>query len=303
MKRILFFSVLILCSISVTVFAQEHVNQNQIANDLNAIKSSQVKMEESLRQLSETTSRNSKDIQDLTIEKENLCKTIDSLKAICDALQAVQKSDVSNINGQIKDTNDKVESNQSVLEKRSLWVCIIAIVIIISILIIYWYFISRIKRGSSSIDEVRRAQDALQSAQTKMQEESVKLDNKLIELIEGQISSTSGGDKPDHSLALKVADEIVRIEANLSRMDASIKGYKQLTKAVQRIKDNFNANGYEIVDMLGKPYNAGMKVIATFVTDENLEEGQQIITRIIKPQINYKQQMIQVAQIEVSQPE
>ena len=107
--------------------------------------------------------------------------------------------------------------------------------------------------------------------------------------------------KIDHSLALKVADEIIRIELNLSRMDSSIKGYKQLAKAVQRIKDNFQANGYEIIDMLGKPYVAGMKAAVTFVTDESLEKGQQIISKIIKPQINYQQQMIQAAEIEVSQ--
>ncbi|MCD8291905.1 MAG: hypothetical protein LUC91_10450, partial [Prevotella sp.] len=213
MKKILLFSVLILSSFMVSVMAQTKEDSN-IEKSLKAIESSQVKMEESLRQLSATSTQNSKDIQDLIREKEYLCQTIDSLKTITKNLQTTQKSDVSNINGQIRDTNDKVESNQSILEKRSLWVCIIAIVIIVSILIIYWYFTKRIRKGSSSIDEVRKAQDTLQLAQTKMQEESVKLDNKLIELIEGQISSTSGEDKPvsgedkpDHSLALKVADE------------------------------------------------------------------------------------------------
>ena len=162
----------------------------------------------------------------------------------------------------------------------------------------------RIKSGSTSIDEVRKAQEALQSVQIKMQEESVKLDDKLLKLFEQQISDSSnviGSNKPDHSLALKVADEIVRIELNMSRMDSSVKRYKQLAKAVERIKDNFKANGYEIVDMLGEPYNEGMKVTANFVADENLEAGKQIITGITKPQINYNGQMIQAAQITVSQ--
>ena len=44
-----------------------------------------------------------------------------------------------------------------------------------------------------------------------------------------------------------------------------------------------------------------MKVTANFIEDENLEQGQQIITGIIKPQINYKGKMIQAAQITVSQ--
>lgn len=143
-----------------------------------------------------------------------------------------------------------------------------------------------------------------------MQEESIKLGNKLVEIAEQQLtalktatSAKAPTGERDHSLTLKVADEIVRIEMNLSRMDASVKGYKQLSKAVQKIKDNFSANGYEIVDMLGKPYIAGMKAAVTFVTDESLEQGKQIITRIIKPQINYKGQMIQAAEIEVSQAE
>jgi len=107
----------------------------------------------------------------------------------------------------------------------------------------------------------------------------------------------------DHSLALKVADEIVRIEKNISRMDEGTKGLKQLSKAVERIKDNFASNGYEIVDMLNKPYEEGLKASVTFRTDPNMNEEQPKITRIIKPQVNFKGVMIQQAQIEVSQPE
>jgi predicted ATP-grasp superfamily ATP-dependent carboligase len=67
------------------------------------------------------------------------------------------------------------------------------------------------------------------------------------------------------------------------------------------MKDNLLANGYELVEMLGKDYIEGMKVTASFVADNNLEEGKQIITGITKPQINYKGKMIQAAQITVSQ--
>lgn len=137
----------------------------------------------------------------------------------------------------------------------------------------------------------------------------MKLDNKLMELLESQMKvqqsqpQTTANTEPDHSLVKKVADEVVRIEMNLSKMDESVKGYKQLKKAVEHIKDNFLANGYEIVDMLGKQYSEGMKAAVSFVSDETLKEGERIITKIIKPQINYKQQMIQAAQIEVSQAE
>ena len=84
-------------------------------------------------------------------------------------------------------------------------------------------------------------------------------------------------------------------------MDKSVRGYKQLIRSIKQMKDNLRANGYELVEMLGQPYNEGMKVIATFVEDEDLSKGEQIITSVIKPQINYKGVMIQAAQITVSQ--
>ena len=243
-------------------------------------------------------------IQSLSNENARLTKVIDSLQNACRQLANTQATDRKNISREIDKTNSNMQDGQDMLRNRTLWMGIIAVVLLIIIIGVIYRLARRIKLGDTSIDEVRKAQEALQLAQTKMQEESVRLDDKLLEMFDKQISATPkvvGIDKPDHSLALKVADEIVRIELNMSRMDSSIKGYKQLAKAVERIKDNFKANGYEIIDMLGKPYNEGMKVTANFVADEELEEGKQIITGITKPQINYNGQMIQAAQITVSQ--
>ena len=105
----------------------------------------------------------------------------------------------------------------------------------------------------------------------------------------------------DHTLALKLADEITRIEKNLSRMDPSVKGYKPLVKAIERIKDNFKANGYEIVTYIGQPYNEGMRVNADFVIDEELPEGTRTITSVSKPQVHYNGELIQKATITVTQ--
>lgn len=241
-----------------------------------------------------------------TLKSENYEQSvvIDSLRNVCQRLEDKQSADNKSICRKIDETNSNVQENQNMLQSRTLWAGMVVLLLLVAIIGVAYRLVKRIKLGSTSIDEVRKAQDALLVAQGKMQEESVKLDDKLLELFDRQIANApknEGNGKTDHSLALKVVDEIVRIELNMSRMDSSIKGYKQLAKAVERIKDNFKANGYEIVDMLGKPYNEGMKVIANFVADENLEEGKQIITGITKPQINYNGQMIQAAQITVSQ--
>ena len=84
-------------------------------------------------------------------------------------------------------------------------------------------------------------------------------------------------------------------------MDSSIRGYKQLKYAVSRIRSNFSANGYEIVEMLGKQFNEGMKATVSYETDENLKEGERIISRITKPQVNFNGKLIQVAEITVSE--
>ncbi len=306
MKKIVF-SVFTICLSFTTLMAQTRVKEfSETERSLEIFQTKQAEFDKKLQQLSTTSNKNEHDIQTLEQHEKDLSISIDSLKTVCDSLQKIQTTDRTTIDGKIQETNRTLASTLSVVDNRTLWGGIITTIILLILLVVAYYMTKRIKYGTTSIDEMRKAQDALQKAHIKMQEESVKLDNKMIELCEQQVLSASantGQTHPDHSLALKVADEIVRIEMNLSRMDSSIKGYKQLAKAVQRIKDNFNANGYEIVDMLGKPYNAGMKAAVTFVTDESLEDGQQIITKIIKPQINYQQQMIQAAQIEVSQPE
>lgn len=264
--------------------------QSRIANDLCRLKDKQKESDRRIQALKSDNNRQS--------------AVIDSLRNTCKQLTETQSADRKSVNGMIDKTNSNVQANQETLQSRTLLACIIAILMLVVIVGVTYRLARRIKSGNTSIDEVRKAQDALQAAQTKMQEESIKLDDKLLELFDRQIANVpknADHGEPDHSLALKVADEIVRIELNMSRMDSSIKGYKQLSKAVERIKDNFKANGYEFVEMLGKPYNEGMKVIANFIVDEDLEEGKQIITGITKPQINYNGQMIQAAQITVSQ--
>ena len=244
---------------------------------------------------------------------KDLSLKLDSLQKEYDNLANNQKADKSELSTIIGETNEKVLATEEILSSRTLWGLCGIIALIVALAAIVWASLKKFKSGTTSIDDVRKAQSSLEEAQEnirkaqeKMQEETIQLDNKLIEVLSKQSVSaptTTDDGEIDHSLTLKVADEIVKIEMNLSRMDESIKGYKQLSRGVQRIKDNFKANDYEIVDMLGKPYQAGMKAAVTFVTDDTLEPGQQIISRIIKPQVNYKQVMIQAAQREVSQAE
>ena len=181
-------------------------------------------------------------------------------------------------------------------EKMLYWVLALLVVAIFSTIL----FVLMRKKISKNEEDVSKR---LQETSDSLKAEQVSLDSKLIEIIESQLSILKNKDAnkdEDHTLALKVADEIVRIRKNTSRMDQGTKGLKQLLASVTRIQDNFSANGYEIIEMQGQPYDERMKATVNFIVDEELEAEQSVISRIIKPQVNYQGVMIQSAQIEVS---
>ena len=257
-----------------------------------------------LRRLTEKLKEEECCLKDLKSENNIQSAVIDSLRNICNQLGKKQSVDNKSICRKIDETNSNVQENQNMLQSRTLWAGMVVLLLLVAIFGVAYRLVKRIKLGSTSIDEVRKAQEALQAAQTKMQEESVKLDDKLLDLFNRQLANSSkvaGNDKPDHSLVVKLADEIARIETNLSKMDKSVRGYKQLVQAKDRMINNVRANGYEIISLLGQEYNDGMQFQTRFVPDESLPEGKRIITGMIKMQVNYNGKMIQPAEIVVSQ--
>ena len=151
--------------------------------------------------------------------------------------------------------------------------------------------------SSALADKVKRLNEKiLTSFVSYVQELSKKTETVLAHTVQNEADLEN-----QHSLVKQLAGRIVFMEVTMSKMDASVRGYKQLAKSIALMKENLKSGGYEIVEMLGKPYHSGMKLVANFMDDENLEKGAQIITSIIQPQINYNGVMIQSAQITVSQ--
>lgn len=213
----------------------------------------------------------------------------------------------SEITGKIFYVEDKVNVNEKVLSgidnniNSYINYGVIGALSLLTLLLLSYILLSkRIKLSNKDSMEM------INLTRRQLEEEGVKLDHKLVELLENKIQiinhkhNEESESEIDHSLALKVADEIIRIQKNIANMDSSTKGLKQLSASVKRIQDNFLSNGYELVDMLGKEYQEGMNAIANFITSDQIASGQQIISRIIKPQVNFKGVMIQAAQIEVT---
>lgn len=307
MKRI-FISAILLLGLSFNTVKAEDISTEikSLKTEVDSLKNQQEHLHDEIKTLSLRNIKAERQISDMQHENMELSSCIDSLQEECNTLVANQKADKSELATSINETNTLIQATENLLSSRTLWGMCGLIVLLIAIIGVVVAFLKRFKAGTTSIDDVRKAQELLQATQTKMQEESVKLDNQLLAIVQKQLdASTSSAGKttgePDHSLVVKLADEIARIETNLSKMDPSVKGYKQLVQAKDRMINNVRANGYEIISLLGQEYNDGMQFQTRFVPDESLPEGKRIITGMIKMQVNYNGKMIQPAQIVVSQ--
>lgn len=264
-------------------------------------------MEQSLKKETEIRCdiQNELNIANRVISRQN--QAIDSLKLMVEQNTRNIKTTADEIGVKIEKTNTSLSSkvDSSDYSTRSLWIFVALFVALILSCLIYIILRKRINQGSADLDAMRIKseklnEDILNRMSSEM-DELRKISSTMTTLAEIDKSGNGNNGVPDHSLIKTLADRITFMEMTLYKMDSKTRGYKQLTKSIAQMKDNLLANGYELVEMLGKTYDGGMKVTANFIEDETLEEGQQIITGIIKPQINYKGVMIQAAQITVSQ--
>lgn len=269
---------------------KKNIKESTIANNRQnvSLKEQQRLVKENLVAYKSSSDIKIQELQGLANKNTNLDATnLDATKTLIDEKVGVVAKEAREGISMLSKKNN---------EKMLYWVLALLVVAIFSTIL----FVLMRKQISNNEESVSKR---LQETSDSLKAEQVSLDRKLIEIIESQLSILKNKDankEEDHSLALKVADEIVRIRKNTSRMDKSIKGLKQLLASVTRIQDNFSANGYEIVEMLGRQFDEGMKASVNFVIDEELEPEQSIISKIIKPQVNYQGVMIQSAQIEVN---
>jgi len=301
--RKLLLTIIAIGIISIASFAQaKNDTIQQLQNRIEKLEETNIKLSGQLNTVNTNTQEIEKKLtmvaDSFIILKDNLANTNNNLQTIAD-----------NLGVKIQQTSEKASADLSTLKEKVskntlYWIISVLFIALLSVLLFGWLKKQLNKEKIGILDQIKKTSETLREEQIKLDGQLIKLLDTHIQLMnaEKQISSAKA-EEVDHSLALKVADEIIRIQQNIRNMDPETKGLKQLAASVKRIQANFEANGYEIVDMLNKPYDPGMKVTANFKPDENLKPDEQIITRIIKPQVNFKGVMIQSAQIEVSQGE
>lgn len=218
------------------------------------------------------------------------------LELVDESLNA-QSQDVQrrfqDVSGEVEDIGLELEESYvsistDIFKRSVIGATIIALLLLIGILAA-----RRINRaGKTTTEEVKTSIGQLQ-------EEQNKLDLKLSEFLTRQVLDGNNS-AADQSFFLNVADEINRMRKRLVRMPSDIKGLKPLDKALERLESGLQAEGYEIVSLVGEEYVEGLNVTPRFIPDDTMDPGTQTITNIITPQVNYRGKIIQVAEVEVS---
>ncbi|WP_407931597.1 septum formation initiator, partial [Ignavibacterium album] len=289
MKTILMFY--LFCSL---LNAQSEIKDTDIqSNQINIL-------QKEIDNLKKENNKVSFQIKNLLVILVNMERTIDSLKYLVQSNREDILLNANQLGGKISMTeenaNRRIEKvNQSLSTNTLYGIIIVLATIILSGLL---FFVIRRKQQSDKIDII----DQLSSTKSSIEEGLVREFNNQTEILAERIRVITEFDpeirseylsEPDHTLALRVASEINLIERNIKLMDAGTKGLKQLIRSVGKLKDNLTANGYEMPELLGKQFHQGMKlIVANSVPDENLDKGSEIITKVLIPQVNYKDKMI-----------
>lgn len=287
---------------SFNAFAQtETLTKDDLAKELQPLKTN-------IQTLQKENGSLKSEISNLNTKLSNANKSIDSLRTLTQENSSAISQTANQLGIQITTTeqtaNKRIDEVGQSLSTNSLYGIIGVLSAILLSGLLYWLLSIRQKTDKTEVVE------QLQKTKSSIEESLVKEFGKQTSLIESELqllaqqkieSPKAANVEPDHSLALKVASEINLIERNINLMDKGTKGLKQLERSVGKLKDNLSANGYEMPELLGKQYHQGMKVIVTSsIPDENLEKGSEIITKVLIPQVNFNDKMIQTAQIEVS---
>lgn len=279
MKR---FIITILIGISITANANDSLKIIHLQREVSNLKVA-------VSQLRQENGELQKEMQSFCLEQ----------KVGADSLSKKQELQADGLNAlSDKISSDLTETNKKIDVSANVAACSIFIAFVL-LVIIYLMLRNKIYRGSSSIDKIKVAQESLETAQKSLQEESVKLDGKLVELLDKQLKQNTEP-KQDHSFVLDIANEIARIEQNLAFMDTKVKGVSNLKNRAAAINDRLKSKGYEIPKLVGEKYIDGNNMKPTMELDEDLPAGTQIIRRVLKPMVIYNGEMIQAAEVVVA---
>ena len=311
MKRISFVLAFIVCLTALEaqpLFAQDIIDSVRILH----LQQSLDELQNQVLLLEKTNTSNTARINSLEQHYSRLTSTTEENRAATQQLSsdfAKSKEDFSSTTGRlsagIDDVSDNLTNATSAIKKNSIFGLLLFFLLLILLAAAVFFFFKKLFVNNSSLSKLQAAQNELQKVQKSIQEESIKLDSKMVDILQNQITKTdsekaTSSAEPDHSLVISIVNEVARIEQNLSNMDTSVRGVSNLKNRAAAIIASLRSKGYEFPKLLGERFSDGDNMIATMELDESLPAGTQIIKRVVKPQVMYKGKMIQAADVVVA---
>jgi len=240
------------------------------------------------------------EIVNLNSELSNSNKTIDSLRnQTQENINAISQT-ANELGIKIKETEDKndgkiIEVRKSLSKKSRYGIIGVLSAILLSGLL-YLLLSKRQQTVKNQLSNI------INSTKNELKQESAKLDVQLIDVIEKQlkVADKINETEPiiDHTFHKNSANELQRIANYANTLDPESQEAVALQGSLGRLRNYFNSSDYEITDFTGKDYDERipMKIKETFF-EETLTKGSEVIERTLKPQIKYKGEVIQKAEV------
>jgi len=314
MKRI---SLLLFLLASINAFAQkETLTKDDLYKELQPFKTTVQTLQNENYKLKSEVSYLKKQLSTVNKSVENLQT---QMKTNSNAITETANELGVKISATENNANNKISEVGKSLSKNSLYGIIAVLCTILLSGLLYWLLNKRQQTDKTEFDDKLENKTSalktdviseIEKTKNELQQENIKLDLKLIEVLDNQLKASKPAEiignaaEPttiDHSMPLKVADEIIRINAYANTLDPNSQDAKALKSSIKRLLNTFKASQYEIIDLLGLKYDDGMKVIVVnAIEDKNLKQGEEIISRIIKPLVRFNGEQIQAAQVDIS---
>lgn len=260
------------------------------------------RLEDKTTQLSEKIEQILED-QEKTIERtqENLSKKVGDLSLEIESWD-------QGIMDRLNRFQEKIQKIEETAKEREQYLGIAIIgAVFLALAGIILGLLSFVKAGKYR----NKTSQTLEELHDKINEQATVLDTRLVELIEKQIpviadpqktqeaSEQDKGIDTDHTLALVLGEEIFKIMKRKKELSEGSQAFEQLKTSVRRMWAAFKEKGYELIDLENKPYHEDMEIQAEFFLTHELLPGEQIISKVISPQIKYNGKTIQKGKVEV----
>lgn len=322
---ILIFSSILTSNMSFAVSSNpkdEKDNTAVILNQIDDLKALNSQQADKIKKLQEQNTTLTNTLQQYQTQYQTDIAGIQNHIAQIETKQSSANNEINKVNQSVTSLSQNTQSTtqqiSEQLSNRTIAIGLGLLALLGLLVASFWALRKRQTLSSQGLsNQLQTALNNVKQSEENIVKSDTALADKLLEVVEklkentqvlnfansqelAQSPQSTVNNEPDHGLALKLADEIHRMRKRIEALPQDTKGLKSLSKSLERLEEELNEQGYELVDYLGSDYTENMSVKARFVPSDDLEDGQSIITKVVSPQVNYQDKMIRMADVEVS---